>query len=72
MNLLARAIKQARADNPAPPNILRTLFAVQAALGYVPVESVPEIARELGVAEADVAGVLSFYPDLRTTRPGAM
>ncbi len=53
-----------------PPNILQTLLAVQAELGYVPLEAVPELARALGVTEADIAGVLSFYPDLRTQPTG--
>jgi NADH:ubiquinone oxidoreductase subunit E len=52
-----------------PPNILQALLAVQEALGYVPVEQVPSIARILGVTEADVAGVLSYYPDLRRKVP---
>src|SRR5262245_55930358 len=30
----------------------------------------PNIAAKLGVTEADVAGVLTYYPDLRTTPPG--
>ena len=42
-----------------PPNVLRTLLAVQEAFGYVAPSAVPEIARTLGVTEADVAGVLS-------------
>ncbi|MER3423265.1 MAG: NADH-quinone oxidoreductase subunit NuoE [Nitrospiraceae bacterium] len=53
-----------------PPNILKTLLAVQEAIGYVPPEAVAEIARALAVTEADVAGVLSFYPDLRTRPVG--
>lgn len=53
-----------------PPNILRTLLAVQEAFGYVAPSVVPEIARTLGVTEADVAGVLSYYPELRTAQPG--
>lgn len=53
-----------------PPNILQTLIAVQVELGYVPLEAVPELARALGVTEADIAGVLSFYPDLRTQPTG--
>jgi NADH:ubiquinone oxidoreductase subunit E len=54
----------------SPPNILATLQAVQAALGYVPPESVPQIAHALGATDSDVAGVLSFYHDLRTEKPG--
>lgn len=53
-----------------PPNILQTLIAVQVELGHVPLEAVPELARALGVTEADIAGVLSFYPDLRTQPTG--
>lgn len=58
---------------PAPssrPNILQTLLAIQEGLGHVPLNAVGEIAHTLGVTEAEVAGVLSYYPDLRTSRPG--
>jgi NADH:ubiquinone oxidoreductase subunit E len=54
----------------APPNILATLQAVQAAFGYVPLEAVPQIAAALGVSDSDVRGVISFYHDLRTEKPG--
>lgn len=49
-----------------PPNILQSLLAVQEAVGYVPPEAIGDIAHYVGVTDADVAGVLSFYPDLRT------
>jgi len=52
------------------PNILQTLLAVQEALGHVPLNVVGEIARGLEVTEADVAGVLSYYPGLRTHLTG--
>jgi NADH:ubiquinone oxidoreductase subunit E len=52
------------------PNILQTLLAVQEVLGHVPVNAVGEIARRLEVTDADVAGVLSYYPDLRTNQTG--
>jgi NADH:ubiquinone oxidoreductase subunit E len=54
----------------SPPNILATLQAVQGALGYVPLETVPRIAAALGVTDSDVRGVLSFYHDLRIDKPG--
>lgn len=66
MSHLTAILKQAG----EPANILKTLLAVQAELGYVPPVSVPEIASALGVTDAEVAGVLSFYPDLRTKAPG--
>jgi NADH:ubiquinone oxidoreductase subunit E len=53
-----------------PPNILATLQSIQNELGYVPPESVPKISAALGVTDSDVAGVLSFYHDLRTEPPG--
>lgn len=53
-----------------PPNILRSLLAVQEAVGYVPPETIGDIARHAGVTDADVAGVLSFYPDLHTRPRG--
>lgn len=56
--------------HPPEANILQTLIAIQAADGYVQVETLPDIAARLGVTEADVAGVLTYYPDLRTTPPG--
>jgi NADH:ubiquinone oxidoreductase subunit E len=53
-----------------PPNVLDTLLAVQGKIGHVPPAALPEIARALDVTEADVAGVLSYYPELRTHPPG--
>jgi len=77
---LAEALAPYRTDRPkepsrtgtpqVPPNILSCLLAVQKALRCVPPGAIPEIARSLEVTEADVAGVLSYYPDLRTGRPG--
>jgi NADH:ubiquinone oxidoreductase subunit E len=54
-----------------PPNILQSLLALQDALGYVPPTAIPAIARALEMSAAEVAGVLSYYPDLRTTPPGS-
>jgi NADH:ubiquinone oxidoreductase subunit E len=64
---LAAVLAQCRTD---PPNVLDTLLAVQAKMGHVPPAALPEIARALEVTEADVAGVLSYYPELRTHPPG--
>ena len=50
--------------------MLQALLAIQQANGYVPVEALPQIAHALTVTEADIAGVLSYYPDLRTSSPG--
>jgi NADH:ubiquinone oxidoreductase subunit E len=67
---LAEALESCRPVPPARPNILKTLLAVQSAMGYVPTRAIPQIARVLGVTDAQVAGVLSYYSDLRTQSPG--
>lgn len=67
---LDKVLESCRPALPAKPNILRVLLAVQEALGCVPVAMVPQIAQGLGVTDAQVAGVLSYYPDLRTESPG--
>ena len=67
---LAEALEACRPVPPAKPNILKTLLAVQSALGHVPTSGIPQIAQVLGVTDAQVAGVLSYYSDLRTQSPG--
>lgn len=67
---LAEALESCRPVPPGRPNILTTLLAVQSAMGHVPTRSIPQIAQVLGVTEAQVAGVLSYYSDLRTQLPG--
>ena len=67
---LAEALETCR---PAPldkPNLLQTRLAVQSAMGHVPTSAIPQIAQVLGVTDAQVAGVLSYYSDLRTQPPG--
>ena len=67
---LAEALETCHPVPPAKPNILKTLLAVQTALGHVPASAIPQIAQVLGVTDAQVAGVLSYYSDLRTQLPG--
>ena len=57
-------------DPDHPRNILSVLQSVQQALGYIPSDSNALIARHVGVTEAEVDGVVSFYPDLRRRPPG--
>lgn len=66
----AEVLESCRPVLPARANILQALLAIQEALGYVPAQVVPQIAHTLGVTDAQVAGVLSYYPDLRTKPPG--
>jgi formate dehydrogenase subunit gamma len=53
-----------------PGALLPILHAVQAALGFVPHDSVPLIARRLNISLAEVHGVLSFYHYFRKERGG--
>lgn len=50
--------------------LLPILHAVQDALGCVPPDAVPLIAHALNRSRAEVHGVLSFYPDFRSTPRG--
>jgi formate dehydrogenase subunit gamma len=53
-----------------PGALLPILHSVQNALGYVPAESVPDIAKALNLSRAEVHGVISFYHYFRDTQPG--
>lgn len=53
-----------------PGSLMPILHEVQAALGYVPPESVPQIARALNQSRAEVHGVISFYHDFRSAPAG--
>jgi NADH:ubiquinone oxidoreductase subunit E len=67
---LAETLEICRPVPSDRPNILKTLLAVQSALGHVPTSAIPQIAQVLRVTDAQVAGVLSYYYDLRTQSPG--
>jgi NADH:ubiquinone oxidoreductase subunit E len=67
---LGPVLERCRASDQRPPNVLETLLAVQCELGCVPLGVAGDIARALGVTEADVAGVLSYYPGLCTHAAG--
>jgi NADH-quinone oxidoreductase subunit E len=46
------------------------LQKVQEAFGYLPEETIPEIAKFLGMSPNEIFGVASFYAQFRFTRPG--
>ncbi len=56
------------ADKPGA--LMIVLHAVSERVGYIPAEAVPAIARALNLSRAEVHGVISFYHDFRTERPG--
>ncbi|WP_066269736.1 formate dehydrogenase subunit gamma [Hydrogenophaga palleronii] len=50
--------------------LLPLLHAVQDALGSVPADAVPVIAKAFNLSRAEVHGVLSYYHHFRSTPPG--
>ena len=67
---LAEVLESCHPLPPAKPNILKTLLVVQSVLGHVPTSAISRIAKLLGVTDAQITGVLSYYPDLRTQSAG--
>jgi formate dehydrogenase subunit gamma len=53
-----------------PGALMLILRRVQDALGWVPPDSVPMIARVLNLSRAEVHGVVTFYHDFRHAPPG--
>ena len=53
-----------------PGALLPLLHAIQDALGYVPRDAVPAIARALRLSRAEVHGVITFYADFHTAAAG--
>ena len=53
-----------------PGALMPILHAVQQAVGYVPKDAVPLIARELNLSIAEVHGVVTFYHYFRKEAPG--
>jgi len=53
-----------------PGALLPILHGVQDALGYIPADTIPEIAKALNLSRAEVHGVVSFYHYFRDTPPG--
>jgi formate dehydrogenase subunit gamma len=54
-----------------PGGLLPLLHSLQEALGYIPPDAVPAIARGLRLSRAEVHGVTSFYHDFRSEPAGA-
>lgn len=69
-NALDDLLTRARPAEGAPPNILRVLHAIHDMCGSIDPGFIPAIAHSQGVTEADVAGVLSYYPSLNIQPAG--
>jgi NADH-quinone oxidoreductase subunit E len=51
-------------------SLIPVLQKVQGELGYLPEESLSEIAHFLGLSSSEIYGVASFYAQFRFERPG--
>lgn len=69
-NGLDDLLVRARPSHGGPPDILRVLHAVHDLCGHIDAQLIPAIAHSQGVTEAEVAGVLSYYPSLNTQAIG--
>ncbi|MGQ3055771.1 MAG: formate dehydrogenase subunit gamma [Nevskia sp.] len=53
-----------------PGALLPVLHGIQRALGHVPKDAVPIVAKALNLSRAEVHGVVSFYHWYRSEQPG--
>lgn len=67
---LAKVAEAIAAHCDQPGALLPLLHAVQDALGYVPGQALPMIARALDLSRAEVHGVISYYHFFRSEPPG--
>jgi len=58
------------AHPPRQDSLLPILHAIQDELGWVPPEATEPLAQALNLSRAEVHGVISFYPHLRSVQPG--
>jgi formate dehydrogenase subunit gamma len=68
-NLTAVVSSAVRRYADVSGGLLPLLHEVQNSLGYIPKESVTDIAQGMGLSRAEVHGVISFYHDFRN-QPG--
>jgi formate dehydrogenase subunit gamma len=64
-NLTAVVSSAVRKYADVSGGLLPLLHEVQKSLGYIPKESVTDIAQGMGLSRAEVHGVISFYHDFR-------
>lgn len=54
---------------PVPGGLIPALHALQHQFGYVDRRLIPELAEAFNVTDAEVHGVITYYPDFRTEPP---
>ena len=65
---LVRSVVESHRNSRGP--LLVVLQEIQDRLGFLDSEVVPLVAAELNLSRADVHGVVTFYRDFRSERPG--
>jgi formate dehydrogenase subunit gamma len=70
METLAIVARVIEAQLARPGALLPILHEIQDALGHIPPESVPPIAKALNLSRAEVHGVISYYAHFRQEPPG--
>ena len=68
MPTTVRSALQRHADEPGA--LLPILHDVQDALGYIPADAVPIIAKGLNLSRAEVHGVIKYYHHFRSVPAG--
>ena len=70
MEILSTVERIVAAKQGLPGALLPILHEIQDALGHIPPEAVPLIARELNLSRAEVHGVITCYHHFRQTPAG--
>lgn len=53
-----------------PEKLVQILHGFMDHFGWIPRESVRQLADELNLSHAEIHGIISYYPDFRTSPPG--
>ncbi|MDG2107456.1 MAG: NAD(P)H-dependent oxidoreductase subunit E [Woeseiaceae bacterium] len=56
--------------NNKPELLVQILQTIVARFGWIPPETIRQLAEELNLSRADVHGVVEYYHDFRTEEPG--
>jgi formate dehydrogenase subunit gamma len=70
VNTLQTVAAAVAAHQHLPGALMPILHAVQEALGYIPADAVPAIAKALNLTSAEVHGVVTYYHHFRTEPAG--
>lgn len=72
---MARIDAQATSDivaeyNAKPEQLVQILQTIVMRFGWIPEDTIRQLAGELNLSRADVHGVVEYYHDFRTSEPG--